>query len=145
VKNIQKEAVPLKNIERHPLMLLAATGLSAAIIFWGYVLLKDVNPWGFIVMVPGAIVSFQALWWLLNPFALVFDDKIEIKQSLFHHKDRYFIDLKRISEPKPGKLYITYHDDEVEYLNLFGIRPSHISLLKSEVERGVSQIGTAGA
>ena len=93
------------------------------------------NPWGFIVMGPAAIFSFQTLWLMLNPFALVFKDKIEIRQSFFHSKDRYFIDIKRIAKNKKGALYITYHDDEIERINLFGIKAAHVDLFKSEVEK----------
>jgi len=136
---MEKEEKPLQHIERSPLFLLISVLISTAIVFAGYNLLKNTNPLGFIVLVPGAILSFQSLWWLLNPFALVFEDKIEIKQSLLHHKYRYFVDLKRVSESKKGKIYITYNDDEMEGLNLFGIKASHVSLLKSEMERSVAE------
>jgi hypothetical protein len=139
VKNIQKEEIPLVNIERHPLLLLGSILLCAAIIYAGYALLRDVNPWGFIVMIPGVILFFQVLWLIVNPFALVFDDKIEIKQSFFHSKLRYFVDIKRVSESKAGRLYITYNDDEMEALNLFGIKPSHMQLLKSEMQKFVAE------
>src|SRR3954465_4329680 len=119
--------------------MLFSTALCAALIFWGYVLLEAVNPWGFIVMIPATIVFFQLLWLLVNPFAIVFDTKIEFKQSLFHNKMRYFVDIKKVSEGKSGKLYITYNDDEMEALNLFGIRPSHVKLLKSEIEKFVAE------
>ena len=136
---MEKEEKPLQHIERSPLFLSISVLISAIIVFFGYTLLKNVNPWGFIVLIPGSILSFQSLWWLLHPFAIVFEDKIEIKQSLLHHKYRYFVDLKRISESKKGKIYITYNDDEMEGLNLFGIKPSHVSLLKSEMEKSVSE------
>lgn len=136
---MEKEEKVIKHIERNPLFLSISILISASIVFMGYNMLKNMNPWGFIVLVPGSILSFQSLWWLLHPFALVFEDKIEIKQSLLHHKYRYFVDLKRISESKKGKIYITYNDDEMEGLNLFGIKPSHVSLLKSEMERSVSE------
>lgn len=90
-------------------------------------------------MIPGVILFFQVLWLIVNPFALVFDDKIEIKQSFFHSKLRYFVDIKRVSESKAGRLYITYNDDEMEALNLFGIKPSHMQLLKSEMQKFVAE------
>jgi hypothetical protein len=136
---MEKEEKPLHNIERSPLFLCVSILISALVVFYGCQLLKDVNPLGFIVLIPGSILSFQSLWWLLHPFALVFEDKIEIKQSLLHHKYRYFVDVKKISESKKGKIYITYNDDEMEALNLFGIKSSHIPLLKSEMERSVSE------
>lgn len=139
MKNIEKEEIALVNIERSPLFLLIAVLISLLIVLYGYILLKDVNPLGFLVMIPGSILSFQALWWLLHPFARVFADKIEIKQSLLHHKYRYFVDVKRISESKKGVIYITYNDDEMEALNLFGIKSSQVPLLKSELEKFVSE------
>jgi hypothetical protein len=139
VKNIEKEEIPRLNIERNPLFLVTAVLISSILGFLGYYLLKIYNPLGFIVLVPASVLSFQSLWWLLHPFALVFDDKIEIKQSLLHHKYRYFVDVKKISESKTGKIYITYNDDEMELLNLFGIKTSHIQLLKTEMERSVSE------
>lgn len=85
-------------------------------------------------MIPAAVLFFQCLWWIVNPFALIFEDRIELKQSMFHNGVFYFTDIKKITENKKGKVFIVYTDDETEPLNLFGIRASHISLLKSAVE-----------
>ncbi|PBQ33595.1 hypothetical protein CNR22_18040 [Sphingobacteriaceae bacterium] len=139
MKNIEKEELPLQHIERNPLFLLISALICAVIIYTGYNMLQKMNPFGFLVLVPGAILSFQTLWWLLHPFALVYEDKLEIKQSLLHHKFRYFVDLKRVSESKTGKIYITYNDDEMEALNLFGIRSSQVALLKSEMQKMVAE------
>ena len=135
MRNKEKDEIPLLNIERSPLILIISVLISMSIVYLGYVLLKDVNPWGFIIMIPAAIFSFQSLWLLLNPFAIIFRDKFTIRQSLFHHKDHYFIDIKKITKNKNGGLYITYKDDEVEKIGLFGIKNSHIQLLKIEVEK----------
>jgi len=86
-------------------------------------------------MIPAAILSFQSLWFLLHPFAIIFEDKIEIKQTLFQYKEHYFIDIKKITENKKGRLFITYKDDEVEPIRLFGIKTGHIQLLKKEIEK----------
>lgn len=139
MKSDKKEEVPLVNIERNPLFLLASVLLTGIIVFYAYSLLKAVNPWGFMVMIPAAVLAFQSLWWLLNPFAEIYPDRIEIKQSLFHDKIRYFVDLKEINGTKKQVLYITYNDEESEALNLFGIKSSHITLLKSEMEKYVSE------
>jgi len=135
VRNKEKDQDPLLQIERSPIILVIFIALSAFIDYATYVLLKNVNPWGFMVMIPAAIVSFQSLWFLLNPFAIIFQDKIEIRQSLFHRKDHYFMDIKKITQNKNGRLYFTFKDDEVELIKLFGIKPSHIQLLKTEVEK----------
>ncbi|MES2678730.1 MAG: hypothetical protein V4635_02545 [Bacteroidota bacterium] len=137
MRNKEKEQIPLLNIERSPAFLMISVLVSVLIAWLGYVLLKNVNPWGFLVMIPAAILCFQSVWLLLHPFALIFEDKIEIKQSLFHHKEHYFIDIKKITD-KNGRLYITYKDDEVELIRLFGIKPSHLQLLKTEVEKFIS-------
>jgi hypothetical protein len=137
VRNEEEYGIPLVNIERSPLFLICFIAITAVISYLGYQLLKNVNPWGFIVMIPALTLSFQTLWFLLNPFAIVFKDKIAIKQSFFHQKELYFIDIKQITEGKQGKVYITYHDGDLEPINLFGIKPSHIQLLKTEVEKFV--------
>lgn len=136
---MEKEEKPLQHIERNPILLFVSVLISVAIVFAGFRMLQAMNPWGFMVLVPGAVFSFQSLWWLLHPFALIFEDKVEIKQSLFHHKYRYFVDLKQVSTSKTGRLHIVYNDDEMEGLNLFGIKPAHVSLLQSEMEKAVSE------
>jgi hypothetical protein len=135
VRNEEEYGIPLVNIERSPLFLIFFIAASLVISYLGYQLLKNVNPWGFMAMIPALTLSFQTLWFLLNPFAIVFKDKIAIKQSLFHQKELYFIDIKQITEGKQGKIYITYHDGELEPINLFGIKPLHVQLLKAEVEK----------
>ncbi len=135
MRNDEKIEIPLVNIERNPMVVAISVLISGIIVFWAYTLLVKVNPWGFMVMVPGAFISFQSLWFLLNPFALIFKERIEFKQSLFNTKIRYYIDIKKITETKSGKLYITYNDDEVEALNVFGIKNTQVALLKSELEK----------
>ena len=139
MRNEAEIEIPLVNIDRNPLFLLISVIISTVILYFGCSLLQNVNGWGFIVLIPGTIISFQTLWLLLNPFALVYSDKIEIKQSFFHHKFRYFVDIKKIIETKNGKIYITYNDDEVEAINLFGIKASHLTLLKTEIEKSVNE------
>ena len=139
MRNVEKEEVPLLNIERNPLVLITSALICAAFVYSGYTLLRDVNPWGFIVLIPGSVLFFQTLWFLVNPFALVFDNKIEIKQSFFHsQKMRYYIDIKKVNESKNGRIYITYNDDETEKLSLFGIKSSHTGILRAEMEKFVA-------
>jgi hypothetical protein len=135
VRKKEVDQVPILNIERNPIFLITSVVISALIVYFGFSLLKSVNPWGFIVMIPAAILSFQSLWFLLNPFAIIFEDRIEIKQTLFQYKEHYFIDIKKITENKKGRLFITYKDDEVEPIRLFGIKTGHVQLLKKEIEK----------
>jgi hypothetical protein len=137
VRNKEKQEIALVNIERNPVIMIISVVVTVATAFETYQLFKAMNPWGFAILTPAAVIAFQTLWLILNPFALVFKDKIEIKQSFFHSKDRYFIDIKHIARNKKGKIYITYHDDEIERINLFGIKNSHVELLKAEVEKHI--------
>jgi hypothetical protein len=91
------------------------------------------------VAIPGAILSFQSLWLLLNPFAMIYEDRFEIRQSFVHRKERYFVDIKRVTQKRNGKLYITFNDDEIERINLMGIKPSHVSILKEKVQNLVTE------
>lgn len=139
MRNREIEEPALVNIERNPLIVIISVAVSALLVFETYQLLNAMNPWGFMMLAPAGIVSFQTLWLILTPFAMVFKNKIEIKQSFFQHKDHYFIDIKHIAQNKKGKMYITYQDNEIERIHLFGIRASHIALFKSEVEKMISK------
>ncbi|MDI1354651.1 MAG: hypothetical protein PSX36_07020 [bacterium] len=139
MRKAEKDEIALINIDRHPLMVFMVALLAASVIYVGAFLLTNFNPWGFIIMVPGAFLAFYLLWLFLNPFALIFENKFEIKHSFLNHKARYFVDIKNVSRAKGNKLYITYNDDEVERVNLFGIRSSQIALLQTEIEKMVSQ------
>jgi hypothetical protein len=133
------EETPLASIERNPWLLSAMVFISALLIFWVWMLLKDVNPFGFIVMIPAAIFSFQSLWLLLHPFARIYTDKVEIRQSFFHHVTRYFVDMKESRQSKNGIMFITYNDDEIEKMNLFGIRESQRSFLNEQFQEQIGK------
>ena len=79
MRNKEKDEVALVNIDRNPLILLLSIGISTLLVYLSYTNILDVNPWGFIIMVPATILSFQTIWMLLTPFAMVFEDKLEIK------------------------------------------------------------------
>lgn len=138
MKKKEKEEVPLAVVERNLWLLAGSVIVSVALVYSGYKLLKDVNGWAFILLVPGITLTFQSLLWLLNPYAEIYKTRLEIRQSMFSHKEYFFIDIVSVTESK-GRLYITYRDGEVAPLALFGIRPSQVSLLKKEIETMVSQ------
>lgn len=134
----EKIETPLINIERNLLLLGACIICCAGISYYAYTLFRSFSPWGFIAMIPGAILFFQSLWWIVNPFASIYENRVEIKYSMFNGKEFYFTDIKKIVENKQGKLVVVYTDDEAEPLNLFGIRASHVSRLKAEMEKQIS-------
>jgi len=139
----KKEEIPLVNIERNPLVLLSSLVLTVGLCYLTFSTLfakevSDVNPIAFLLFVPTTIVLFQTLWYLLNPFAIIFEDKVEIKLSLFHNKFWFYNDLKKVSDLKNGKLAIFYNDNEIEKLNLLGIKSSHKSLLREELNKQIN-------
>lgn len=134
----EEEGTPLVNIERHPLVLIVSLGITGLLAWYNVSLFSVMHPLGFVIMTPTVILAVQSLWLILTPFAMVYADRVEFRQSFFHQKRRYFIDLKRTAINRDGKFYIVYHDDEVERLHLFGIRPSHVQLLKTELDRSVT-------
>lgn len=135
MRNKEEEGIRLVNIERNPLILLISAIFTAGVAFYNFQLFKDVNPLGFLIMTPTLLLLVQTLWLILTPFAIIYEDKLDIRQSFIHQKSRYFIDIKQISENKKGKVFIIYHDGEIEFINLLGIRSSHVALLKNEVEK----------
>lgn len=130
---------PLVNIERNPFMMLVWVVVNAAIVYLAYSFFKQMNPWGFIIMVPAIIMSFLTLWLLLNPFAIFFDDKLELQQTFFNNSTLYFIDVKQVVDVKNGRLKIIYNDDDREAFVIYGIKASHKDLLKKSLESFVSQ------
>jgi hypothetical protein len=122
----EKEEIGLEFFERNALLLALHILTSAALVYLVYVYIEEVNPLGFVIGVPAAIVSFQTLWIMLNPYAIIFENKIEIKRSMFSNKVWYLIDIKKVSEVKNRGFSITYNDDDVEVINIMGIRPSQL-------------------
>ena len=140
MRNKEKDEVALVNIDRNPLTLLLSIGISTLLVYLSYTNILDVNPWGFIIMVPATILSFQTIWMLLTPFAMVFEDKLEIKRSLFRNKMLFFVDIKKVGSIKNNNLFITYNDDELAKIPLFGIKTSQLVTLRSELEKHVNLV-----
>lgn len=140
--NKKKEEIPLVNIERNPMILIGSAVLTGLMILAMYhsIFNKEAfeaSPWGFFLVVPTLLVSFQTLWYLLNPFAIIFEDKLEIKHSLFQNKYWHYVDIKLVGELRSGDIKIVYNDDEIEKLNLFGIKSSHKILLREELNKQI--------
>jgi len=138
VRNKEKDEIALVNIDRHPLVLLGSIALSTVLDYFSYTFILDLNPWGFVIMIPATFLSFQTIWLLLTPYAMLFDDKLEIKRTLFSNKMLFFTDVKKVGNVKKGSLFISYNDDEVDKINLFGIKGSQVDTLRSELEKHVS-------
>lgn len=140
MRNKEKDEVALVNIDRNPLILLLSIGVSTLLVYLSYTFILDMNPWGFVIMVPASILSFQTIWLLLTPFAMIFEDKLEIKRSLFRNKMLFFVDIKKVGAVKNSNMIITYNDNEIAKIPLFGIKNSQIDMLRSEFEKHVTHV-----
>lgn len=144
MKKTRIEEVPLMSIERNPLFLLISALLAAGLVFLTFQTLFSKEVWQieplyFFLFVPTLVASFQAFWYLLNPFAYVYSNGFEIKRSIFQSKFLHFVDIKKVGELKGKNFNIQYNDDEVEKLNLFEVKTSHRSLLREEVKKRVEE------
>jgi hypothetical protein len=123
----RKEDIPLQYFERNFIVLGIFLTITSGFGYMVYRYLPEVklNPFAVLWGVPTVIFGFQALWLVLNPYAIIYEDKFEIKRTVLSNKFWYFIDIKSVSEVKNGGFEIIYNDDEVEYVSTFGIRDSH--------------------
>jgi hypothetical protein len=141
VKKREEIETPEAYFERNPLILAGSILLSAALsgtVFYLFYY-KDFEQHGWaLVLTPPAIISgFQTLLFILNPYALLYKDKMELKKNMFSNKVWYFNDIERVSEVSNGSFNITYNDGEEERLNLTGIKPSQLKALRDELHKHV--------
>lgn len=128
-----KEDIPLQYFERNLLIIVFFLAFTAGFGFLTYKFFLDFNPLMFVCGVPTLILSFQTLWIVLNPYAIIFEDKFELKKTAISNKQWYFVDIKNVSEITPSGFDIEYNDGEIEHISTFGIRPSHKKKLRDTV------------
>lgn len=120
-----EDDIPLQYFERNIVVVIVFLTITA---FFGYMTYKsyvEVSPLVFIYGVPLIIFGFMSLWLVLNPYAIIYKDKFEIKKSLLSNKYWYFIDIKSVQEISSSGFKIIYNDDDEEMISTFGIKPSH--------------------
>lgn len=139
---------PLFNYERKPIITIACWLLAIALCYWVYDSifnqndLRTIHPLSFFSTVPAAIALYQALWFTVTPMAVFFKDRIEVKKSIFQNKQWHFLDIKQVNPLKGNGFSITYNDDENEFINLSGIRSSHLSPLRDSLRECVEKART---
>lgn len=111
--------------------------ITAFFAYMAYVNYKVVSPLAIIYGIPFVLFFFQSLWVVLNPYAIIYEDKFELKRSVFSNKQWYFIDIKSVSEVTGKGFKIIYNDDDEEMISTFGIRPSHKKTLRDAVNHYV--------
>lgn len=131
-----KEEEPKEYFERS-ILLVATVAMSGILLDWLSVkMLMEVNPWGSATAVPGLVLTLQALTLIVNPYAIVYEDRFEIKQSLFYNREFYYLDAKGFDE-KNNK--IIYNDGDMEKLPLLGMRTSHKKLFKDKLIQKINE------
>lgn len=133
-----KEDEPREYYERNILLIMIVTASGLLLDWLSIKLLADVNPWGTATAIPGIILTFQALWLIVNPYATVYEDRFEIKQSFFYSKEFFFLDAKAFENTKAG-VYMVYNDDDREAIPLRGIRGSNKSAFLNKLNEKLAQ------
>ena len=133
----QKEDSPVHYFERNLLVVAVFMAITATFSYFTYSYFIIVHPLSFVLAVPAVIFAFQTLWLMLNPYAVIYEDKFEIKRSIFSNKFWYFIDIKGVGEINKKGFNITYNDDEVEPISTFGIRSSNKQAFRDAVNKFV--------
>ncbi len=123
MKNDENE--PKEYFERNILLVITFLATGLFLDWLSIHLLMEVNPWGTASAVPGLVLTIQGVWLVTNPYAIVYDDRFEIKQNFIYNKEFYYLDAKRLENKTPGNLLVVYNDEETEKLPLFGMRASY--------------------
>lgn len=133
MKNEKEE--PKDYFERNILFVIILLTISIGLDWLTIHLLITVNPWGTLVGVPALLLTLQSLWFIVNPYAVVYNDRFEVKQSLFYNKQFYFLDAK--DAKINSSLKLIYNDDDQEKIPLLGIRDSHKSLFFKKLQEKI--------
>ncbi len=133
-----KEEEPKEYFERSILLVIIVTVSGLSLDWLSIKLLLDVNPWGSATAIPGLMLTLQALWLIVNPYAVVYENRFEIKQTLMYNKEFYFLDAKAIGSNKSHSVQMTYNDGDLESLPLLGMRASHKQLFKDKLNEKIS-------
>ena len=120
-----EDDIPLQYFERNMMVVIVFLTITALFGYLTYKSYVEVSPLAFIYGVPLIVFGFMSLWLVLNPYAIIYKDKFEIKKSLLSNKYWYFIDVKSVKEIKGKSFKIIYNDDDEEIISIFGIKPSH--------------------
>ncbi|MCD6019318.1 MAG: hypothetical protein K0S53_2439 [Bacteroidetes bacterium] len=120
-----KDEEPKEYFERNSALVIIMTVAALTIDWFSIKMLLDVNPWGTATAIPGLILTLQALWFIVNPYAVVYENRFEIKQSLLYNKEFYYLDAKSIAQKTSNSVQLIYNDDDIEQLPLIGMRDSH--------------------
>jgi len=137
VKN--KDEEPKEYFERSILLVISVTAFAILIDWLAIKMLIDVNPWGSAVGIPGLTLTLQALWLIVHPYAVVYNDRFEIKQSLLYNKEFYYLDSKAIEDTSNLSVRLIYNDSDSDKIPLLGMRASHKERFKTTLTEKISE------
>ncbi len=134
-----KEEEPKEYFERS-ILWVVTVAISGLLIDWFSIkMLLDVNPWGSATAIPGLVITLQALWLIVNPYAVVYEDRFEIKQSLLYNKEFYYLDAKSINSKSSMSFNLVYNDGDFDKLPLLGMRASHKEKFKARLTEKINE------
>lgn len=134
-----KDEEPREYFERNILLVIIVTAIAVGLDWLAIQMLIDVNPWGSAVGIPSLTLTLQALWLIVHPYAVVYDDRFEIKQTLLYNKEFYYLDAKAIDGKSAIYLNLVYNDGDIDRLPLLGMRPSHKQKFKEKLAEKISE------
>jgi len=141
VKTTNEIEVPELYYERNPLITIGSVLLSGVLCFTSIYLFRfsefEMHGWALLLIPPALFSSFQSLIFILNPYVLLYKDRMEIKASMISNKIWYYNDIKKVSEAGEKSLKITYNDDDEETIRFSGIKASHIQPLRNSLHKFV--------
>lgn len=135
MNKIKHNETPLVNVERNPLVIIISLLLSLGCVYLTFITLFkkeafEIQPLVFFLFVPTLFICFQTLWFILHPFGVVYENRVEIRKTFFNFKQWFFIDIKKVGDLKAKGFVITYNDDEMELIKFIGINPTHKKLMQ---------------
>ena len=134
-----KEDEPKEYYERNVLLVIVVAGAGFYLDWLSMYLLLDVNPWGTATAIPGLILSLQGIWLIVHPYAIVYNNRFEIKQSLLFNKEYYYLDAKGIDGKPKNSVVLVYNDNDTESLPLLGMRQSHKQAFKNRLAEKLAE------
>lgn len=137
MKNNDEE--PKEYFERSILLVIIVTITALALDWLSIKMLIEVNPWGSIVAIPGLILTIQAIWLIVNPYAVVYEDRFEIKQNMIYNKQFYFLDTKALGKGSTISVQLIYNDGDSDRLPLLGMRASHKQNFKDRLIEKIAE------
>ena len=135
----KEDEEPKEYFERNIVFVSTIAIIGLGLDYLSFYVLQQTNPWGTLIAIPGLAISLQALWLSIHPYAIVYEDRFMIKQSLFYNKQFYYLDAKTIENNNSNYLIMIYNDDDKVRLALMGIRNSHKDLFYKKLQEKISE------